>query len=98
MAYYDMLAAANPTLVKREVYGKSRLGTDLVAYKVTANANTTEDGAKPGVMFHGAQHAREWISAEVVRRGFQYFLEHKADAASGSRRSWRRPRRGSSRS
>jgi hypothetical protein len=83
MAYYDMLAAANPTLVKREVYGKSRLGTDLVAYKVTANANTTEDGAKPGVMFHGAQHAREWISAEVVRRGFQYFLEHSNDAASG---------------
>ena len=83
MAYYDMLAAANPTLVKREVYGKSRLGTDLVAYKVTANAGTTEDGAKPGVMFHGAQHAREWISAEVVRRGFQYFLDHKTDAASG---------------
>ncbi len=83
MAYYDMLAAANPTLVKREVYGKSLLGTDLVAYKVTANAGTTEDGAKPGVMFHGAQHAREWISAEVVRRGFQYFLDHTADAASG---------------
>ena len=34
-------------------------------------------------MFHGAQHAREWISAEVVRRGFQYFLEHATDAASG---------------
>ena len=33
--YYDTLAAANPTLVKREVYGQSLLGTDLVAYKVT---------------------------------------------------------------
>ena len=83
MKYYDMLAAANPTLVKREVYGQSLLGTDLVAYKVTAGANTVADGAKPGVMFHGAQHAREWISAEVVRRGFQYFLEHSTDAASG---------------
>ena len=83
MKYYDMLAAANPTLVKREVYGQSLLGTDLVAYKVTANANTVADGAKPGVMFHGAQHAREWISAEVVRRGYQYFLEHADDAASG---------------
>ena len=41
------------------------------------------DGAKPGVMFHGAQHAREWISAEVVRRGYKYFLEHATDAASG---------------
>ena len=83
MKYYDMLAAANPTLVKREVYGQSLLGTDLVAYKVTAGANTVADGAKPGVMFHGAQHAREWISAEVVRRGYQYFLEHATDAASG---------------
>ena len=94
-----MLAAANPTLVKREVYGKSLLGTDLVAYKVTANASTTADGGKPGVMFHGAQHAREWISAEVVRRGFQYFLDHSARTPRrASRRCWRRPRRGSSRS
>jgi hypothetical protein len=83
MKYYDALAAANPTLVKREVYGQSLLGTDLVAYKVTANANTVADGGKPGVMFHGAQHAREWISAEVVRRGYKYFLEHATDTASG---------------
>jgi hypothetical protein len=81
--YYDNLAAANPTLVKRVVYGQSLNGVDLVAYKVTANANTVADGGKPGVMFHGAQHAREWISAEVTRRGYQYFLEHAADAASG---------------
>ena len=81
--YYDNLAAANPTLVKRVVYGQSLNGLDLVAYKVTTNANTTADGGKPGVMFHGAQHAREWISAEVVRRGYQYFLEHATDAASG---------------
>ena len=47
MAYYDMLAAANPTLVKREVYGKSLLGTDLVAYKVTDNARSERDGDKP---------------------------------------------------
>ncbi|RKQ93616.1 zinc carboxypeptidase [Solirubrobacter pauli] len=81
--FYDTLAAANPTLVKRVVYGQSLNGLDLVAYKVTANANTIADGGKPGVMFHGAQHAREWISAEVVRRGFQYFLEHATDDASG---------------
>jgi hypothetical protein len=77
VTYYDTLAAANPNLVKRVVYGQSLNGLDLVAYKVTTNANTTADGAKPGAMFHGAQHAREWISAEVVRRGYQYFLERK---------------------
>ncbi len=81
--YYDTLAAANPTLVKRVPYGTSLNGLELVAYRVTAGANTSAEGSKPGVMFHGAQHAREWISAEVVRRGFQYFLDHKDDAASG---------------
>jgi hypothetical protein len=45
--YYDNLAAANPTLVKREVYGQSLNGLDLVAYKVTANANTVAGGGKP---------------------------------------------------
>jgi hypothetical protein len=81
--YYDMLAAANPTLVKRVVYGQSVSGRDLVAYRVTAGANESPEGSKPGVMFHGAMHAREWISAEVVRRGYQYFLENKDNEASG---------------
>ena len=81
--YYDTLATANPTLVKRVPYGTSLNGLELVAYRVTAGANTSAEGSKPGVMFHGAQHAREWISAEVVRRGFQYFMDHKDDAASG---------------
>ncbi|HWK25061.1 MAG TPA: M14 family zinc carboxypeptidase [Solirubrobacter sp.] len=83
MTYYDQLAAANPALVKREVYGQSLNGVDLVAYKVTRNAATTADGAKPGVLFNAAQHAREWISAEVVRRGYEYFLAHANDEASG---------------
>src|SRR3954447_22781755 len=61
--WYDAQAAAHPELVKRVVYGTSVNGQELVAYKVTKNAQTSGDGSKPGVMYHGAQHAREWISA-----------------------------------
>src|SRR3954469_7534377 len=77
--WMDTQAAANPTLVKRVVYGQSVLGRDLVAYKVTQNAPTTADGSRPAVMYHGAQHAREWISVEVTRREFKYVLDHKSD-------------------
>ena len=38
------------------------------------------DGSSPAAMFHGAQHAREWISVEVTRREFKYVLDHKTDA------------------
>jgi hypothetical protein len=79
--FYDLRAAQNPTLVKRVPYGTSRNGQELVAYRVTAGANVSAEGSKPGVMFHGAQHAREWISAEVVRRGFDHVLAHKDDPA-----------------
>src|SRR3954451_4902368 len=48
--WMDVQAAANPTLVKRVVYGQSVLGRDLVAYKVTQNAPTTADGSRPAVM------------------------------------------------
>src|SRR6478609_2105198 len=78
--WMDAQAAANPTLVKRVVYGTSVNGQELVAYKVTQNAPTTADGSRPATMFHGAQHAREWISVEVTRREFKYVLDHRNDA------------------
>ena len=35
---------------------------------------------KPVVLYHCTQHAREWIAAEINRRLFKYFLDHKSDA------------------
>src|SRR4051794_19843017 len=78
--WMDNQVAANPTLVKRVVYGTSVNGQELVAYKVTRNAPSTPDGSRPAAMFHGAQHAREWISVEVTRREFKYVLDHQNDA------------------
>src|SRR4051794_26277872 len=79
--WYENQRAAHPDLIKKVVYGKSRFGQDLVAYKVSLNANTLSDGAKPVVWYETTQHAREWIATEVGRRLFKYVLDHSTDSA-----------------
>ena len=81
-AYLDQIAAANPDLLKLEVIGQT-WGTDpegdgpdtprdVVALKLTKDANTVADNSRPAVLYSSTQHAREWISTEVNRR----LLEH----------------------
>ena len=53
------------------------LGQPIVAYKVTADAKRTRDGARPAVLYNAVQHAREWIAAETERRLFEYVLANK---------------------
>jgi len=77
--WYENQAAAHPDIVKKVVYGKSRYGQDLVAYKVSTNVNGLADGAKPVVWYESTQHAREWIAAEVQRRLFGYVLANAAN-------------------
>jgi hypothetical protein len=79
--WYEQQRAAHPDLVKKVVYGQSRYGQDLVAYKVSLNAQTLSDGAKPVVWYETTQHAREWIATEVGRRLFGYVLAHATDNA-----------------
>ncbi|HEY7619376.1 MAG TPA: M14 family metallopeptidase, partial [Solirubrobacteraceae bacterium] len=74
---YADLAQRNPDVVKKYVYGKSLLGQDLVAYKVTKGAATERTGSRPATLFESTQHAREWIAAETERRLFEYVLENK---------------------
>ena len=67
-AYLDQIAAANPGLVKLEVIGQT-YGTDpegdgpdtprdIVALKLTANANTVPDNSRPAALYSSLQHAR----------------------------------------
>jgi Zinc carboxypeptidase/Immune inhibitor A-like, MAM domain len=81
--WYADLAAHNTDVVKAYVIGKSVLGQDIVAYKVTKNARHEKDGSRPAVVYNATQHAREWISAEVERRLFKYVVENK-DQTSGN--------------
>ena len=49
---------------------------EIIALKVTKDADRTADGARPAVLYNAAQHAREWISVEVNRRLLHYFVDN----------------------
>jgi hypothetical protein len=84
-AYLDQIAAANPDLLKLEVIGQTH-GTDpegdgpdvprdIVALKLTADANTVPDNSRPAVLYSALQHAREWISVEVNQRLLEWLVK-----------------------
>src|SRR5262249_30824886 len=79
--WYESQRAAHTDIVKRVVYGHSRYGQELVAYRVTIGANSSADGSKPVVFYDSTQHAREWIASETQRRLFGYVLAHSGDAS-----------------
>jgi hypothetical protein len=65
---FERLAADHPAITKLVTIGKTVQGKDIVALKVTRRADTTPDGRLPATLYLGAQHAREWITPEMVRR------------------------------
>ena len=68
-------AAAYPAITKLVTLGQSVNGQDILALKVTKNAKVLKDGKRPSVLYAGAQHAREWITPEMVRRLMHHYLE-----------------------
>jgi hypothetical protein len=68
---YDRLSGLS--IVKQTTWGKTHLGRDVIALKVTKNAKTTADGSRPAVLFSALQHAREWLAGETCRRTLAYF-------------------------
>ena len=77
--WYHDLASRYPEIVKERTIGTSVLGQPIKAYKITEGAGYTRDGAKPVTLYESTQHAREWISAEVNRRLFAWFIDHRRD-------------------
>ena len=68
-------AAANPKLAKLVPFGTTVQGQEMLALKVTKNARKSRDGSRPAVMYLGAQHAREWITPEMVRRLMHHYID-----------------------
>ncbi|HEX2418548.1 MAG TPA: M14 family zinc carboxypeptidase, partial [Micromonosporaceae bacterium] len=60
--------ADHPQIAKLVQVGSSRNGQTIHAVKVTKNASALPDGYRPAVLYLAAQHAREWITPEMVRR------------------------------
>ena len=75
---YDRLEGMN--IVKKVVLGKTVLGRDIVALKVTKNAKATTDDTRPAVLYNAMQHAREWLAGETCRRTLLYFTQNYGKA------------------
>ncbi len=71
------LAARAPDLVSMFSIGKSTLGKDLWAVRLTRGAAGDQPSAKPGIVFLGAHHAREHLSTEVPLLLAKYLVDNR---------------------
>lgn len=62
IAYLESLVALRPDLAQMFTAGTTLEGRGIRGIRITAPG----PGTKPGVLVHGAQHAREWITVPVV--------------------------------
>lgn len=67
-------AAAHPDIAELRVIGQTTFGQDITAVRVTENVDRVRDGKRPTTVYVGAQHAREWITPEMVRRLLDHVL------------------------
>ncbi|AQZ65583.1 putative zinc-binding carboxypeptidase [[Actinomadura] parvosata subsp. kistnae] len=73
----EIIAAANakPGIAKVVNIGNSLNGTPITAIKVTKDARSLPDGRRPAMLYMAAQHAREWITPEMIRRLLHHYLD-----------------------
>jgi len=71
---YDRLKGES--IVKKVPLGKTHLGRQIVALKVTKNAKRRPENTRPAVLYNALQHAREWLAGETCRRTLLYFTEN----------------------
>ncbi|MGC5223610.1 M14 family zinc carboxypeptidase [Micromonospora sp. DT81.3] len=67
-------AAAHPDIAEFRVIGQTHQGKDIGAVRLTKTVEKTKDGKRPTTVYVGAQHAREWITPEMVRRLLDLFV------------------------
>ncbi|MCC6678720.1 MAG: hypothetical protein IT436_16430 [Phycisphaerales bacterium] len=81
-AYMDQLAAARPDLAQVVPVGPSHLGKPIRALRITGpDQPGNPKSARPGAVYHGCQHAREWISpASVMWFAEQFITKYDTDA------------------
>jgi hypothetical protein len=61
-------AAGHRRIAELVVIGETVQGQDITAVRVTAEPSRIRAGKRPTTVYIGAQHAREWITPEMVRR------------------------------
>jgi murein tripeptide amidase MpaA len=78
---YDRLLRQYPKITKGLVLGRTHQGRQIIAVKVTRNADRSKDGSRPAVLYNAQQHAREWLAGETCRRTLEYFVTNYGDNA-----------------
>ncbi|MFE5407831.1 M14 family zinc carboxypeptidase [Microbacterium sp. NPDC056569] len=68
------VAAAHPKFAEFRVIGQTTQGKPIGAVRLTVNAQSQKDGKRPTTVYVGAQHAREWITPEMVRRLLDHYV------------------------
>ena len=72
---FRQTAREHRRITKLVTIGRTVNDQELVALKISRDARKTRDGRKPSVLYLGAQHAREWITPEMIRRLKDEILE-----------------------
>lgn len=68
-------AKDHPSLTKLVTLGRTTNGQPILGLKVTTLARWLPDGLKPSSVYIGAQHAREWITPQMVRRLMHHVID-----------------------
>ena len=69
------LARENPRIAQAVTIGRSVNGVPITAVRVSKNVSHLKDRQRPAVVYQAAQHAREWITPEMVRRLLHHYLD-----------------------
>ncbi|MUN40760.1 zinc carboxypeptidase [Actinomadura sp. NEAU-AAG5] len=69
------VAADHPSIAKAVDLGTSVQGKPITAVRVSKGVATLKDHTRPVVVYQGTQHAREWITPEMVRRLLHHYVE-----------------------
>jgi len=76
------LAEKYPDKAKLVSLGKTHEGREIWALKISKNVNRKSKSKKPGLVFTGAHHAREWVTPEIpLALAGRLLNEYKTDPA-----------------
>ena len=69
------LADDHPRIAEAVTIGRSVQGKPITAVRVSKDVARLKDRKRPAVVYQAAQHAREWITPEMVRRLLRLYLD-----------------------
>ena len=71
----EQVAAEHPGIARLVQIGTTVSGKPIMAVRVSEGIAKLKDGKRPAVIYQAAQHAREWITPEMVRRLLHHYLD-----------------------